>query len=141
MTTQLQLINIIIIITIKEGKSHCEELIFFTTPKRNIGDLKFKDDREVDTVVTRQIFKQDTDWYKPETERLFPQYGQWFRFFGGACGNAWKSNGTEIQKSPNLSSWNSIFIWPSLHNKVVQCFYYATINWATCFDPTGSLSG
>jgi len=33
------------------------------------------------------------------------------------------------------------FIWPSLHNNVVQCFYYATINWATCFDSTGPSSG
>ena len=33
------------------------------------------------------------------------------------------------------------FIGPSLHNKMVQCFYYATNYLATCFDPTGPSSG
>ena len=32
------------------------------------------------------------------------------------------------------------FIGPSLHNNMVQCFYYVTNNWATCFDPSGSSS-
>jgi len=33
------------------------------------------------------------------------------------------------------------FIGPSLSNNMVQSFYYATNNWATCFDPTGPSSG
>jgi len=34
-----------------------------------------------------------------------------------------------------------ILYWQSLHNNMVQGFYYVTINGATCFDPTGSSSG
>jgi len=33
------------------------------------------------------------------------------------------------------------FIGMSLHNNMVQCFYYAINNWVTCFDPPGPSSG
>ena len=35
--------------------------------------------------------------------------------------------------------WTEYFIGRSLHN-MVTCFYYATSNWATCFDPPGPSS-
>jgi len=66
----------------------------------------------------------------------------------------WDSNPQSQQASggrPTILNWGFsillcarvmvFFIWPSLHNSVVQCFYYATIKWATCFDPTRSSSG
>jgi len=41
----------------------------------------------------------------------------------------------------NCLNFMVCFIGPSLHNNVVQSLYYATKNWATCFDPTGPSSG
>jgi len=48
------------LIAMKTRQISLRDIHFFLTPKRNIGDLKFKDDREVDTVVTWQLFEQDT---------------------------------------------------------------------------------
>ena len=56
-----------------------------------------------------------------------------------------RSTGLKRNQDFNILGMNyneiEYFIGPSLHYKMVQCFYYAPNNWATCFDPTGPSSG
>jgi hypothetical protein len=49
----------------------------FTALKQNLGGHKFKDDREVQTVVTRWLITQDTDWYRQWVEKLVTRYDKW----------------------------------------------------------------
>jgi hypothetical protein len=54
----------------------------FPSLKQNRGGRRFEDDYEVETVVTRWLITQDTDWCQQATEKLVRNCDKWLSFGG-----------------------------------------------------------
>jgi hypothetical protein len=70
--------------------------LLFTALKQNLGDHKFKDDREVYAFVTRWVIIRGTDWYKQGIGKFVPMY-DCFGYVGDYVEMQWDSSKTECK--------------------------------------------
>jgi hypothetical protein len=57
-----------------DGNSAASDYRLFTAIEENLGDHKFKNDRWVETTVTRWHITQDNDWHQHRTDKVVPRY-------------------------------------------------------------------
>jgi hypothetical protein len=69
----------------------------FPAQMHNLGSQRFKDDREVVTVVTRCVITQDTDWYKQGMGKLALRYAKSLSFGEDCVGKPWESRKLKVK--------------------------------------------